>query len=298
MIRRATPNDARMNDLGLRALPASSSSLRDPAGRLIATQGRLIRLIHKSWIPHVQAFLNSQTARELSRSGKLVSSRVLDTASAAEILAEETFADLCPADELGMVLEHEPVFFPSFAHEWPAEMLHAAGQLTLELARSLLREGLGIKDATPYNVLFSGSQLVFVDVLSVEQRDPHDPVWLPYAQFARTFLLPLLAHREFAMPVHQIFLSRRDGLEPSEFYRWSGPFQKLLPPTLTLSSIPTWFHSRAEASDSSMYQARRLRNPAQARFVLESLFKRLSRTLERLKPPCRKSSRWSDYMLL
>jgi hypothetical protein len=29
-----------------------------------------------------------------------------------------------------------------------------------------LREGFGLKDATPYNVLFRGAQPVFVDLLS------------------------------------------------------------------------------------------------------------------------------------
>ena len=47
-------------------------------------------------------------------------------------------------------------------------MLHAAGALTLELAQGALEEGFGLKDATPYNVLFRGSRPVFVDVLSFE----------------------------------------------------------------------------------------------------------------------------------
>jgi hypothetical protein len=37
--------------------------------------------------------------------------------------------------------------------------------LTLDLALDLLPEALGLKDATPYNVLFRGPHPVFVDIL-------------------------------------------------------------------------------------------------------------------------------------
>jgi SAM-dependent methyltransferase len=39
-----------------------------------------------------------------------------------------------------------------------------------------------------------------------------------------------------------------------------------------------------------------LANPEKARFILESLFKRLERTLDSLKPVAQKKSAWSDYM--
>src|SRR5690349_129632 len=91
----------------------------------------------------------------------------------------------------GMILEHERIPFPSYPYEWAAPMLHAAGRLTLDLAASLAKEGMGLKDATPYNILFRGPQPVFVDLLSIERRDPRDAIWLPYAQFVRMFLSPL-----------------------------------------------------------------------------------------------------------
>src|SRR3954471_13822093 len=119
-------------------------------------------------------------------------------------------------------------------------MLHAGGVLTLLLARTLLADGIGMKDATPYNVLFRGPQPVFIDLLSVEKRDPGDPTWLPYAQFVRTFLLPLLANKYFGIALDQILTTRRDGLEPEEVYQWLKPSQKFLPPFLSLVSMPKW----------------------------------------------------------
>ena len=77
--------------------------------------------------------------------------------------------------EVGAVVRHERLAFPSYPYEWPAEMLHASGLLTLDLALAAFDEGLGLKDATPWNVLFRGPTPVFVDWLSVERRDAARP---------------------------------------------------------------------------------------------------------------------------
>src|SRR5690606_14594705 len=81
------------------------------------------------------------------------------------------------------IVEQPRVWFPSYPHEWPAEMLHAAGVLTLDLAETLLDEGLGLKDATPLNVLFNGPHPTLVDLLSIEERDPHISNWQALGQF-------------------------------------------------------------------------------------------------------------------
>ena len=125
------------------------------------------------------------------------------------------------------MFEHERIAFQNFPYEWAPEMLYAAGSLTLDLAEEALAEGFGLKDATPSNVIFRGCQPVFVDLLSFEPRDPNDPVWLPYAQFVRTFLLPILASERLGLRLDQIFLTRRDGLEPEEVYRLCGFTQRL-----------------------------------------------------------------------
>ena len=66
------------------------------------------------------------------------------------------YPELGASREAG-VWEHERIPFPSFPYEWPPEMLEAAGSLTLDLAEAALEEGFGLKDATPYNVLFRGA---------------------------------------------------------------------------------------------------------------------------------------------
>jgi SAM-dependent methyltransferase len=175
-------------------------------------------------------------------------------------------------------------------------MLWAAGRLTLELAQTALADGFGLKDATPHNILFRGSEPVFVDALSFECRNPGDPIWKPHAQFIRTFLLPLLANRRWGTPLADIFTTHRDGLEPEDVYRLCELLEKIKPRMLSLVSIPTWLSRRAGPGDQKIYQPHLLANPEKARFILESLFKRLERTLDSLKPVAQKKSAWSDYM--
>lgn len=192
------------------------------------------------------------------------------------------------------LVEHDRIPFPSYPYEWSPEMLHAAASLTLDLCESLLRDGIGLKDATPYNVLFRGVQPVFVDLLSIEKRRPDDPVWLPYAQFVRTFLLPLLAARRWQTPLAEVFLGHRDGLYPADVYNRCGVLERFHPALLGIVSIPTWLMSWQSQRTDSMYQPRRASSAEQAEFLLRHSFRRLRRKLDSLKPVPRHSS-WSDY---
>jgi SAM-dependent methyltransferase len=214
-----------------------------------------------------------------------------------EVLAHRDVSSLFGNLEDQLVVEHERVPFPSFPYEWPAEMLHAAAVLTLDIAQEALQEGFGLKDGTPYNVLFKGPNPIFIDLLSFERRDPGDPTWLPYAQFVRTFLLPLLANKYLGLQLDQLLTTRRDGLEPEEVYRWLRPWQKLWRPFLSLVSMPTWLAARHNQDNTRMYQKKSLKDPEKARFILCSLLNRLRRTLNALTPERGKTSTWSDYMV-
>ena len=261
----------------------------------MSVNGRLLRLVHPEGVPHLQAFLGSTTRRALTQAGRVVAAAVLNTPEARRLIVDAGLAEVQDRD-IGMALEHERIPLASFPYEWPPEMLHAAGRLTLDLADGLLTEGLGLKDATPYNVLFRGSTAVFVDILSVEQRAAGDATWFSYAQFVRTFVLPLLVHQRFGTPLHQPLLTHRDGLQPEEVYRLCGPLQRLLPPFLTLVSIPTWLGARQDPGDASIYQRAATADPAKARFILAALFRGLRRTLDTLAPPKDRCSAWSGYM--
>jgi SAM-dependent methyltransferase len=269
------------------------SSFRDPSGRLCRHQDRILRIVARQGTDDLQAFLASKVAEAWMASGRLVRSTYLD-GNAIDSLRRESaeLNRLIETTELGSVVEHETIPFPSYPHEWPTGMLAEAGALTLELAQSLLPHGLGLKDATPYNVLYRGPSPVFVDVLSVERRDPGDARWLPYAQFVRTFLLPLLVNRRLGLPSGDFFLSRRDGLEPEEAARLFGGLRKWVPPVLTLATLPARLGRDADGARATPAAGT---NPDKAAFVVKSILSQLSRTLGRLTPP-EARSHWSDYM--
>jgi SAM-dependent methyltransferase len=163
------------------------------------------------------------------------------------------------------------------------------------MAERLLSSSVGLKDATPYNVLFRGPKPVFIDLLSFERRDPGDPTWLPLAQFSRTFLLPLLVNKNFGVRLDEIFLANRDGLDPEDVIKLCGPVQKLRTPFLTLVTLPTRLAKQTVAAENSIYEKRTSGNPEKAKFILERVFKGLRRKLESVRPDSGISN-WSDYM--
>ena len=270
-------------------------SFRDPGGRLSVSNKRVIRYVHEPSEGDLRSFLGSATSQKFVASGHLVRTKFLGDDEIADVLEESAAEDILEG-EGPSVVEHERIPFQSFPYEWPPEMLYSAGRLTLDLAGSSLAEGYGLKDATPYNVLFRGPRPVFVDLLSFERRDPFDAVWLPYAQFVRTFLLPLLVNKNFGIPLDQILMTRRDGLEPQEVYRLSGFAKRFSPSFLTAVSLPTWLSSKTPVTRPSGPNQKEIGDAEKARFVLGRQFKLLRRALERSAPQVSQRSAWSDYM--
>ncbi len=272
-----------------------AASFRDPAGTLFSLDGRILRIVTAYGHSDAAAFLDSKLARSWMDSGRIVPTRVLDDREAAGLLALPKIKALYDTANGRMLLEHERVTFPSFPYEWPPEMLHAAGALTLELAAELLREGLGLKDGTPYNVLFRGPEPVFVDLLSVERRDPRDPIWVAYAQFIRTILLPLLVNKHFGIGLGQILTTRRDGLEPEEVYRLLRPSQRFRSPFFSLVSTPKWLAAKHDPDDTKIYEKKLLDDPEKARYILNARIRDLRRKLDQLAPEPGQHSAWSEY---
>ena len=270
-------------------------SFRDPDGRLLVIDDRVLRIVNKTGAANLNAFLASAVAKRFFAAGQLARTG-LPGADSVKLLSEYLQRESGKDEAPEAVFEHERIAFPSYPYEWAPEMLYRAGRLTLDLAEGVLTEGFGLKDATPYNVLFRGPEPVFVDLLSFERRDPRDPVWKPYAQFARAFLLPLLANKYFGLELKQLFLASRDGLEPEEVYGLCGVMQRLRPPFLTLVSIPTWLSSKSGKDQAKIYRERRLGSAGQASYVLDLLFKRLRRQLKKVEPWRRRRSEWTDYV--
>jgi hypothetical protein len=254
-----------------------ASSFRDPDGCVVTVNigSAFCKPIGERAL---NAFLASETANSYCRQA-VGPTYPADLKAVSHLpgLAARGFGDGGGYREICAVLEHERIAFQSFPYEWPPEMLHAAGALTLDLAESALTEGFGLKDATPYNILFRATKPVFVDLLSFENETGIRSGCLTRSSFA-----PLSYHcwqsAELGRAWSKSFL-RDVKVWSRKMCTGSAVFPKIATQFLTLASIPTWLATRSEPGKDSMYSERRLARADQATFVLERLFRRLRQQL-------------------
>ena len=113
------------------------------------------------------------------------------------------------------VLRHERLPFVSYPYEWPFEMLRDAALLQLGLLDEALSEGFVLKDGSPYNVQWRGSEAVFVDVGSFERLREGEP-WAGYRQFCALFLYPLMLQAYRGVAPQPLLRGSLEGIEPSQ----------------------------------------------------------------------------------
>jgi SAM-dependent methyltransferase len=269
-------------------------SFRDPGGALRFVNGTPLRFVRDSHASDLRAFLGSSTARQWHETGALVGTTELTESEIDALSTDANFRGTYASESWAGIWRHERIFFPSFAEEWTPGMLHRAGTLTLQLAADLLNDGYGLKDATPANILFRGAQPVFVDLLSIEKRDPMDPLWLPYAQFVRMFLLPLLVNKRTKLPLRAVLSVGREGLEPEAAHALLPLGARLLGAGLWHITLPMLVGGSSSILADGAPPKRSV--PAgQAKFVLERLFSSLQRALDNVRPANDQHSSWTAY---
>jgi hypothetical protein len=249
----------------------ADGTFRDPEGRLFRDGNRILREVYPQHASSALTWLGSPLAQRWMQQRRM---------APTTILASEP--------DQPALLEHERIFFPSYPWEWsPGQWIEAAS-LTLDLCEEALENGLILKDATPLNILFSGPRAIFVDVLSFERCDPKSPLWIAYAQFVRTFLLPLCAYVYCGWPLSAT-QQRRDGYEPADlapflpfFRRWRGPL-------LSLVSLPLLLQKKSRLSAERPQVSEEV-----ASFAVRRLLQATRKRLHSLLPSAR-ASRWSRY---
>lgn len=256
-------------------MPANGT-FRDPQGRLYLERDRVLREIYPDHVEPVLAWVQSQLAREWMHQGRLIATTVL-AAKAGH----------------GGLLEHERLFFPSYPWEWSPGQWRAAAALTLDLCEEALGEGFILKDATPLNVLFRGARPVFVDVLSFEVRDRRSPLWIAYAQFVRTFLLPLAAYNYLGWPLARA-QDRRDGYESADIAPWLPALQRWRNPLRSLVTYPMLLEKRCSGNGTRKPSFQREASEEVSSHLARRTVRNTRRLLEMLTPSVR-GSRWSDY---
>ncbi len=263
----------------------SPRSFRDPDAFLVEHEGRLIRAVRSHAVEAFKTTLAHPVTRRWMGDGRLVRTTPLST-------------DLLPSELAafdGECFEHERIPFISHPCEWAPEMLSAAGELTLDLARELLPAGMQIKDATPANVLFRGTQPVFVDLPSIVARESGNCLWIARHQFETTFLLPLVASVEAGLPIAWTVSNSVAGLSHESLARILGARRWLKPRLWRSVALPAALAARAAAGAGSRTM-QKTGGDRQAQFILHRAHAGLARELRRWTARLTaRGSHWQAY---
>jgi hypothetical protein len=185
-------------------------SFRDPDSRVFYAGGSVHRALSERGLSDWEALAATSLFRDKVAEGKLVGTEQLSEPNGLP-------AEL-DADRVAAVLRHDRVPVVSYPYEWPFGMLKDAALLELELLLAALDEDLILKDASPYNVQWQGSQPVFVDVGSFERLREGEP-WAGYRQFCMLVLYPLMLQAYRGVPFQPWLRGSLEGIEPAEMRR-------------------------------------------------------------------------------
>nr|NGX33373.1 hypothetical protein [Candidatus Anoxychlamydiales bacterium] len=164
------------------------TTFRDPAGSLLKYEGKIFRFINPSYEEEFNELKLLKNLKKLIENNHLSKFKILKKNELSSLLKDQNFSMIFKKINSNIVLQHEVIDFVNYPYEWSNNMLFDAARLTLDLFENMLSETYGLKDATPFNIIFENTKPVFVDLLSFEKRDSLDPIWLGLSQFTKTFL--------------------------------------------------------------------------------------------------------------
>lgn len=150
----------------------SSNSMFDDFGRVFFYEDKVYRAISKNAISDCLSLIAKPFFVELTNRG---------------LFPKTTVSEL-KVEGVELVLEHERLFNIE-QQEWTFSMLKDAALAVLEIQDVLSSEGYELKDAHTMNVLFRGSQPVYVDIGSIQKREGLH--WCAYEEFLNSFYVPL-----------------------------------------------------------------------------------------------------------
>lgn len=152
------------------------ASFCDRDGRVFWWKGELYRGISEGYAGFCKMLFDDGFVRRLVQKNFLV----------------ETELTSLTLNGYPQVLKHRPVPFVSYAHEWCPEMLRDAGLFIADMALELATAGLTL-DADTWDMLFDGTQPVYVDFTSIVAAGPNDArIWKLFRDdFHSYFIYPL-----------------------------------------------------------------------------------------------------------
>jgi ribosomal protein L11 methylase PrmA len=180
-------------------------SFRDPGGRVLDRNGRILRIITDRAAEDFRWVRDAGIMDDLVRDGRLVATREV---TPAEVGLERP--------GVRHVLEHARIPFLSYPYEWAFSALKAAALLHLDLHVALLGRGATLIDSSAYNVQLVGPKPIFIDALSV-RRYRDGEIWAGHRQFCEQFLNPLLLQALHGVSFNRWYRGAMEGIPTSDF---------------------------------------------------------------------------------
>ncbi|HRP70035.1 MAG TPA: hypothetical protein PLY93_10930 [Turneriella sp.] len=176
------------------------ASFRDPAGFIFHAEKKIFRTVSHSYREHYEHLMESGLYEKLSGTQILVPHKEIPLKKFSH-----------KYKKVYKILEPEKIDFISYPYEWCFSQLKDAALLTLEVQRTAFEHGMTLKDASVYNVQFQNGRAIFIDTLSFEKYIDGTP-WVPYGQFCRHFLAPLLLMTHTDVRLIRLLLLYTDGI--------------------------------------------------------------------------------------
>jgi SAM-dependent methyltransferase len=192
------------------SLTAEPGSFRDWDGRVFSAGDRVVRALSEAGLADWQALVETELLTASTTAGELIATEQADDDLVRELRA------LDPAGAWSGALVHERLPFVSYPYEWSFSMLRDAAQLQLRLLAAAVREGMTLKDATPYNIQWRGARPVFIDIGSFQRGSRGEP-WAGYRQFCMLFLYPLMLEAYRGVAFQPWLRGSIDGIAPKDF---------------------------------------------------------------------------------
>lgn len=256
-------------------------SFRDPAGHVFHRGGRTFRTVTGRALADYRFVRESGFLDEAVGRGWLLAAEEVDPAELGEA-----------AGDAPVVVEHPTLPMVSYPYEWSFSLLKAAALLHLDLHLLALDHGVGLSDASAYNVQFLGPEPVFIDLLSLRRYRDGD-YWTGHRQFCEQFLNPLVLRSHLGIAHNAWFRGALEGIPVADIDR-------LLPRRRKFTSLVLLSHVHLQARLQKAAGAGRGADGARARRPLPkarlvAMLRQLRDWIAGLTPRDAGRSVWGDY---
>jgi len=175
----------------------NSASFRDPSGFVYQKGDTMFRQVNLSYKEQYDQLMDSGLYSLLTSKAFLVKHKEVE-----ELNFEEPNGY--------KIIRPDRIHYISYPYEWCFSQLKDAALLTLQIQKLSLKHGMTLKDASAYNIQFTGATPAFIDTLSFEKFEGKP--WVAYKQFCQHFLAPLSLMSKSDHRLSKLLSSYIDGV--------------------------------------------------------------------------------------